>query len=118
MKAKGQFFKLWHKAKKVAGKDSKGNFLALLEADHRTWVEEYKFHPTRKFRFDFAWVEGKVAIEVDGGIWRGAAGGHTSGTGKMRDMEKDMLAQLDGWQVYRFAPNEHERLQFLLRSLK
>ena len=34
-------------------------------------VREYKFHPTRKWRFDFAHVATKTAIEIEGGTWSG-----------------------------------------------
>ena len=57
----------------------------------------------RDFRFDFVWIELKVALEIDGGIW--TVGGHTSGAGKSRDCEKDWLACLEGWQVIRWTPD-------------
>jgi len=90
---------------------------AVLDASPWTWKPEYKGIPGRRFKFDYACIRKKVAIEVDGGIWRGSYGGHTSGTGKMRDMEKDALAQLAGWRIFRFAPSEHKRLQFVLDAL-
>ena len=31
---------------------------------------EYRFHPTRKWRFDYAWPENKIALEVEGGSGR------------------------------------------------
>lgn len=63
---------------------------------------EYRFHPTRKFRFDFAWPVQRVAAEVEGGIWR-PRGAHSGGTAILRDMEKHNLAASLGWSVYRFA---------------
>ena len=30
------------------------------------YVREFEFHPKRKWRFDFAFLECKVAVEVDG----------------------------------------------------
>ena len=36
-------------------------------------VYEYKFHPTRRWRFDLAWPDKKVAVEVQGGIFVAAA---------------------------------------------
>ena len=38
---------------------------------------EYRFHPFRKWRFDFAWPEQKVAVEMEGGVFIGGA--HTRG---------------------------------------
>lgn len=58
---------------------------------------ELKFHPTRRWRFDFAWPERRLAVEVQGGIYRG--GGHTSVTGVRRDIEKLNAAALLGWRV-------------------
>ena len=40
-------------------------------------VTELKFHPSRKFRFDYAWPEHRVAVEINGGAWSG--GRHTRG---------------------------------------
>lgn len=63
---------------------------------------EYRFHPKRKWRFDFADLHGKVAIELDGGIWRGTRGAH-GGAGAIRDREKDLEATLLGWTVVRLT---------------
>lgn len=30
---------------------------------------EYRFHPKRRYRADFASLEAKVLIEIQGGIW-------------------------------------------------
>jgi len=65
-------------------------------------VTELTFHPTRKWRFDYAWPEYGVALEVHGGIWSG--GRHTRGTGFINDREKMNEAQLLGWTVIEVAP--------------
>ncbi len=31
-------------------------------------AREYRFHRERRWRFDFAWPDYKVAVEVEGGI--------------------------------------------------
>jgi very-short-patch-repair endonuclease len=64
-------------------------------------VREYKFLSDRKFRADFAWIEQKLIVEIDGGTWR--VGGHSSGAGIRRDYERDVLAMLAGWRVLRFT---------------
>lgn len=92
-------------------------YYTLLE-DSWTWTPEHKGIPGRKFAFDYACIKHKVAIEIDGGIWRGSQGGHTSGTGKMRDMEKDREAILAAWVVARFAPNQGDELRDFLRRVK
>lgn len=63
-------------------------------------VREYRFHPTRKWRLDFAWPAVMLAVEVEGGIYRG--GGHTSTTGLKRDIEKGNALTMAGWRVLRF----------------
>lgn len=60
-------------------------------------VREHRFHPVRRWRFDFAWVGPKLAVEVQGGIWSGGA--HGRGVGITRDMEKLNEAQILGWSV-------------------
>ncbi|HEX7355272.1 MAG TPA: hypothetical protein VF288_10620 [Mycobacteriales bacterium] len=60
-------------------------------------VREHRFHPARRFRFDFAWPDRMIAIEVDGGSW--AAGRHTTGVGFERDCTKSCLAAIAGWRV-------------------
>jgi hypothetical protein len=81
-------------------------------------VAEYKFHPKRKWRFDFAWDFGvvKVAVEVEGGIW--SYGGHVRGSGWMRDAEKYNAGTRMGWEIYRFTPQQmmNEVTAELLRS--
>jgi very-short-patch-repair endonuclease len=62
---------------------------------------EHKFHPTRRWRFDFANIPAKVAIEVEGGQWSG--GRHTRGSGYSADCEKYNEAQLCGWVVFRLT---------------
>lgn len=59
-------------------------------------VSEYKFHPVRKFRFDFAFVAERVYIEADGGIW--IAGGHNRGAQILHDWEKRNEATVYGWR--------------------
>jgi very-short-patch-repair endonuclease len=64
-------------------------------------VREYRFHPIRLWRFDFAWVDQKIAVELEGAVW--TRGRHTRGTGFVADCEKQNAAQLRGWMVLRFA---------------
>lgn len=68
---------------------------------------EYKFHPHRKWMFDFAWPEYKVALEVEGGVF--IQGRHTRGAGFMKDMEKYNAAALLGWRLIRITPSMLEQ---------
>ena len=60
---------------------------------------EYRFHHSRRWRFDFAWPERKVTLEVDGGHW--VRGRHTRGAGFEADAEKYNAATVHGWRVLR-----------------
>lgn len=75
---------------------------------------EYRFHPIRRWRFDFALVKEKVAIEAEGGIWIG--GRHNRGDGFLKDLEKYNTATVLGWRVFRFAPNNIDSLVPTLRE--
>jgi hypothetical protein len=63
---------------------------------------EYKFHPKRRWRFDFALPAIKIAFEIEGGVWTG--GRHTRGSGYIKDREKYMEAVLDDWSVVSLTP--------------
>lgn len=52
-----------------------------------------------KTRFDFAWPELMLALEVEGGTW--ANGRHSRGAGYARDAAKYNAAQVAGWMVIR-----------------
>jgi len=65
---------------------------------------ELLFHPKRKWRFDYAWEEQKLALEVHGGIHPG--GRHTRGRGFVEDRAKMNEATLLGWTVLEVTP-EH-----------
>lgn len=67
-------------------------------------VKEFKFHPVRKWRFDYAVPEHKIALEVEGGVWTG--GRHTSPKGFLGDIEKYNTATLMGWRVFRTTPDD------------
>lgn len=64
-------------------------------------VEEYRFCPDRKWRFDFAHVGSKVAVEIEGGVWSG--GRHTRGGGYIADCAKYNRANALGWRVFRLT---------------
>jgi len=84
--------------------------------------EEYNFDGCigRKHRFDFAFVEQKVAVEVEGNAWHIKGGGsHMQDT----DLEKYNLAAVLGWRVLRFSPkmlqnNPDNCIDLVLRCLR
>lgn len=91
------------------------------------YVREYRFS-NRRWRFDFAILEKKIAFEIEGGIWqkkaknkkkdqawqdikylctgitgidREQAGRHQTPIGFMKDCQKYLFAELEGWAVCR-----------------
>jgi hypothetical protein len=80
---------------------------------------EYRFHDTRQWRFDFAWPDYCLAVEVEGGQW--INGRHQRGKGFEDDCEKYNEAALDGWMVFRFTGDmvkDGRALEMLLRCLR
>lgn len=66
-------------------------------------VREYRFCE-RRWRFDFAWPDERLAVEVEGGSW--TQGRHTRGNGFRRDCIKYNRAAMDGWTVLRFTGDQ------------
>ena len=56
-------------------------------------------HRIRKWRIDFAWLDIKLAVEVDGGIFHKL--GHQTLGGVLHDAEKAEALLLHGWTLYR-----------------
>lgn len=79
----------------------------LSEITNEKPVREYRFYSDRLWRFDFAYPDRKIAIEVEGGTWTG--GRHTRGRGFEGDCEKYNTAELLGWRVFRFTTGMIER---------
>lgn len=59
---------------------------------------QWRFHPTRKWRLDFAWPSVKLAVEIDG-----VGYGHHSIAGKKADCEKHNAAVAMGWTLMRYV---------------
>lgn len=65
-------------------------------------TSEYRFDTTRMWRFDFAFVKQKVAIEIEGGLYMG--GRHVQSKGYQADCYKYNKAIELGWRVLRYSP--------------
>lgn len=65
---------------------------------------EYRFAPPRRWRFDFALPEKKIAIEINGGVW--SNGRHVRGRGYLKDREKINTAQALGWRVFELGTGQ------------
>lgn len=82
-------------------------------------IKEFRFHPKRQWRFDYAIPEQQIAIEVEGGVFKKRkylskrtgelittiGGRHNSVKGFIGDMEKYNAAALLGWRVFRVQPD-------------
>ena len=80
---------------------------------------EYRFHPVRRWRFDYAWPSRMVAVEIEGGTWTG--GRHTNPAGFEKDCEKYNNAALLGWRVMRFTSGmvrSGEAVQMIEKELR
>jgi len=62
------------------------------------WVREYRFHPARRWRSDFAFDAERLLVEIQGGSW--SNGRHTRGAGYEADCIKYGEAMKLGWNVY------------------
>src|SRR5258706_14640224 len=67
------------------------------------WKEQFQFHPTRRWRFDFAWPDFKIAFEIEGAIWMRGGGGHSHPIGIDPDVEEYNAAALLGWRIIRIT---------------
>lgn len=110
---------------------------------HLCTFREWRFHPVRMWRFDFAWPDQKVALEIDGlgkqrlsnalkaGTFKPASraaaqaaalGGHRTVDGMRKDHEKQNEAAILGWRVMRVLSADklraHEWAAMVLRALE
>lgn len=75
-----------------------------LEQAGIPFVREHKFHPDRKWRFDFAFPAHSLAVEIEGALW--TSGAHSRPLGIIRDMKKGNAAVLLGWRVLRYTTTQ------------
>lgn len=78
-------------------------------------VREFRFHPEREWRFDFAWPDAKLAVELEGvGTGSKGKGRHQRLPGMREDCEKYNEAVRLGWRVLRFmSADKAEVLQWV-----
>ena len=77
-------------------------FLRQIElAGLPTPQPEFYFARPRRYRFDYAFPERKLAMEIEGGTWMRGGGRHSRGAGYEKDVLKYNLAALLGWLVLR-----------------
>jgi len=71
-------------------------FALHCRADGLTPEREYAFHPERKWRFDFAWPQFNLAVEIEGRR-------HLTYAGFNEDCDKYNIATIMGWRVLRYT---------------
>lgn len=74
-------------------------------------VQEYRFHPVRKWRIDYYFEANgrRVGLEVEGGVW--TRGRHTRPSGFLGDIEKYNEASILGIMIIRTTPKSLLKLE-------
>ena len=81
-------------------------------------VAEHRFAPPRRWRFDHAWPDHLLALEVQGGLF--VQGRHSRGAALLKEHEKLNEAAAQGWRVLFTTPKDLEStttLDLLRRAL-
>src|ERR1043166_3127491 len=78
-------------------------FESILKKMKLRFEREFRFHPVRKWRFDFCIPAMMIAVEVEGGVWMGSGGAHNRGKGFLEDIEKYNEATVLGWRLLRYG---------------
>ena len=94
------------KPRKIPKELSRGEeaFALHCRAEKIYPIREWRFHPERKYRFDFAFLHEKIAVEIEGGVF--VFGGHSRGKGFEKDCEKYNLAVKLGWRILRYSTDQ------------
>lgn len=82
-------------------------------------VPEYRVVPTRRWRFDFAFPDKLIAVEIEGGTW--VQGRHSRGVGIEKDCEKYAEATILGWRILRVTTDQVRRgqaINWLVRAVR
>src|ERR1044072_7837334 len=85
-----------------------GQLVAWSLANGIHVVQEHKFHPERKWRFDFALPDKKIGIEYEG--LNSSKSGHTTLQGYTKDTEKYREAAIMGWTLLRYTVKNYKIL--------
>lgn len=104
--------------KKRVTSESKGikHIKAVLDDLQLDYILEHEFSNVRKFRFDIALLNYKIAIEYEGVF--SAKSRHTTVTGYSRDAEKYNLASSLGWKVLRYTATNYKNFELdVLRAI-
>lgn len=87
----------------------------VLKTANVKYVTEHTFSDTRKFRFDIAILDKKIAVEYEG-IFSDKSR-HTGFKGYTNDAIKYNLAQIEGWKVLRYTALNYKHFVDDLKKL-
>src|SRR5260364_446208 len=94
----------------IPDRNGKRQSMSVLEAQFglrrrvdqlRDPQREYRFDAMRRWKFDFAWPNWKIAVECEVSIW--TKGRHTRALGFEADCSKYNAATVQGWRGLRFT---------------
>lgn len=102
--------------RKGNGDKAKAEMELVLKLLNLSYCVELKFHPTRKWRFDYAIQSKMIAIEYEG-VCGGGKSRHTTAMGYSKDAEKYNEAAKLGWKVLRYTALNYTNLTNDLKEL-
>jgi very-short-patch-repair endonuclease len=81
-------------------------------------IAEYKFHPKRRWRIDYAFPDVFLACELEGGAWKN--GRHNRPFGFINDIEKYNNLTENGWHLLRYIPQkiDYDQIKKVYEILK
>lgn len=91
------------------------HIISVLKKSGLEFEEEYKFDEVRKFRFDWAIEDYRIAIEYEGIF--SEKSGHTTISGYTKDITKYNLATKLGWQILRYTADNYLEIENDLKLL-
>lgn len=102
--------------KKSTGSKPKAEIEMVLKLLGVKYQTELKFHPKRRWRFDFAIESKMIAIEYEG-VFNTEKSRHTTVSGYTGDAEKYNEAQKLGWKVLRYTAMNYKNITNDLKDL-
>jgi hypothetical protein len=82
---------------------------ALAQAGIPAPVAEFRFHPIRKWRFDFCWPDQRLALEIQGGVF--CNGRHSRGAAMIKEWEKLNTAAGMGYRLLYCQPSDCTKIE-------
>jgi len=93
------------------------SIISVLDTASIDYTTEFRFAPPRRFKFDIAIVEQKIAVEYEGLVATGKKGGHQTKAGYTSNCEKYNLAARLGWRLLRYTCRNYQDFEPDLLSI-